>query len=98
MSTSGVFEPENVGFTRTRKKMKEDRSAIAAPCSSRNQKAAHDGGLLCAAASLYLGRHYADVGRRDAAALGLKLVLIVGITSSFLRMARGGGISPARTV
>jgi hypothetical protein len=37
------------------------------------------------------GRSYPAQGRRDAAALGLKLVLIVGITSSFLGIARGGG-------
>jgi hypothetical protein len=53
---------------------------------------------LCALRHRILGRNYAGTGRRDAAALGLKLVLIVGITSSFLRMARGGGVVPALRV
>ncbi len=53
---------------------------------------------LCALRHLILGRAYTGTGRRDAAALGLKLVLIVGITSSFLRMARGGGVVPALRV
>lgn len=42
---------------------------------------------LCALRQTYPRPAYASTGRRDAAALGLKLVLIVGITSSFLGIA-----------
>lgn len=54
--------------------------------ATRSQRAASDGGPLRAAAT-YPRPAYASTGRRDAAALGLKLVLIVGITSSFLGIA-----------